>query len=157
MFQAGAATLCTDCEPGKSSDAVHKADNCNPCVPGSYQTGTGKTSCALCGSVAGSDKAKKYQDQAGQTGCKNCDDLSTLTGGADNTDNSAIANGAKTDCDGCAAIKGGPNVFLDPSTGQCAWCTAPIFCWYHQKTKFWGLGLGMLQWCMAVGDDLLHV
>jgi hypothetical protein len=45
-----------------------------------------------------------------------------LTGGADNAGDAAIANAGKTDCDGCAAIKGGLNVFLDPSTGQCAWC-----------------------------------
>ena len=45
-----------------------------------------------------------------------------MTGGADNAGDTAIANAGKTDCDGCAAIKGGPNVFLDPSTGQCAWC-----------------------------------
>jgi hypothetical protein len=38
-----------------------------------------------------------------------------------NADDSAVANGDKSGCSGCAAEKGGPNVFLDGLNG-CQWC-----------------------------------
>ena len=81
-FSKNAAYLCTKCAPGSYSDKVG-LKKCIPCEPGKYTPFDGSFFCNACdpgyfvSPDPPADKATecgyyKYQDEQGQTSCKDC-------------------------------------------------------------------------------------
>ena len=104
-------TECVDCKEGRFSAAVGAADEsmCNACPPGTRGTGVelGAVSATACVACANGE----YQDEAGQTECKLCDE------NAGSTDN----NGSLA-CNPCP-----PGSHTDAVTRQCVECEAGEF------------------------------
>nr|WP_292968370.1 hypothetical protein [Allomuricauda sp.] len=66
---------CGSCTTGKYQNEFGK-DDCKLCAQGQYQNLNQQDSCKSCVSYVSTKPNEYYQDQIGQTSCKNCDSVS---------------------------------------------------------------------------------